>query len=157
MSIQNTTPSPQQRQHWLCEQALTGPAFRSSPSGRRSSWKDSSSPYLRDEDPGLTDEDLDPEWTQFLADVAEVQMQEFSVIRWIVHRSDVREIAAEGVTSGNVELHATLSRIAWKGPARFQTNPSGPPRGSILAPPAEPSPRAASRSGRCTAASTCSW
>jgi hypothetical protein len=23
MSIQNTTPSPQQRQHWLCEQALS--------------------------------------------------------------------------------------------------------------------------------------
>jgi hypothetical protein len=24
MSIQNTTPSPQQRQHWLSEQALLG-------------------------------------------------------------------------------------------------------------------------------------
>jgi NADPH:quinone reductase-like Zn-dependent oxidoreductase len=37
MSIQNTTPSPQQRRS-------RGPACRSSPSGRRSSWRASSSP-----------------------------------------------------------------------------------------------------------------
>ena len=43
MSIQNTTPSPQQRQHWLSEQCSRGPACRSSPSGRRSSWRASSS------------------------------------------------------------------------------------------------------------------
>ena len=40
MSIQNTTPSPQQRQHWLSEQVRSlGLVCRSSRSGQRSSWR----------------------------------------------------------------------------------------------------------------------
>jgi hypothetical protein len=47
MSIQNTTPSRQQRQHWLSELALVWSSCRSSPSGRRCSWRVFSSSPLR--------------------------------------------------------------------------------------------------------------
>jgi uncharacterized protein YbjT (DUF2867 family) len=44
MSIQNTTPSPQQRQHWLSEQALAWSGLPVVTIRRRSSWRASSSP-----------------------------------------------------------------------------------------------------------------